>query len=120
MSNAITLLLLFLVLFSAFFVFDQIIRLEYKMYRRNWDEDGRPHGFFWIPKESKGLGGWVVKGGSTLARNRLALRYLFSTPEWVRQDKNAKRLLLWLRILVFTWNAGILIVAAITFLRKMF
>ena len=46
------------VLISAFLTFDSIVRLEYKSYRTNWEDDSRPHGFFGLPVEVKT--GWGV------------------------------------------------------------
>jgi hypothetical protein len=115
MSNIAILFVLFFVLLAAFLVFDQLVRLEYNVYRSKWEADGKPHGFFWVPPESKALSGWIVKGSSTFARNHRALSWLFSTPEWIQQNANAKRLLYLLRLFVITWNVSILIVLATTF-----
>ena len=32
--------------------------------------------------------------------------WLFSTPEWMRGDDRALRLVRWLRVLVLSWNVG--------------
>lgn len=40
---------LFPALLYGFWVFDQIVKLEYEAHRKQWEQDGRPHGFFWIP-----------------------------------------------------------------------
>jgi hypothetical protein len=39
------------VLLGSFLTFDQLIRLEYNSYRSQWENDGKPHGFFWFPHE---------------------------------------------------------------------
>lgn len=114
MSSVITFFLLASVLIAAFLRFDQLVRLEYESYRRIWEADGKPHGFFWVPAESRSLGGWRVKASSGLASKRCALVWLFSTPEWIQRDDRAGHLLLWLRILVLVWNAGIISIAAAT------
>jgi hypothetical protein len=118
MINPIVLILLFPVAIAAFIVFDQIVRLEYSYYRKNWEADGKPHGFFWVLAESKAAGGWLVCLGSSFAMQRRTFGWLFSTPEWMWRDKRARRLVFWLRVLVLTWNVGILgAVTAFLFLR---
>jgi hypothetical protein len=99
MFNPIILLLLFPVVIAAFIVFDQLVRLEYSSYRKNWEADGQPHGFFWVPAEAKSAGGWLVGFGSSFAMQRCTFGWLFSTPEWMRRDEKALRLVFWLRIL---------------------
>jgi hypothetical protein len=108
MLNPALLLLLFPVLIAAFVVFDRLVRLEYSSYRQHWEADGKPHGFFWVPAEAKLAGGWLVSLASWRARNRLSFGWLFSTPGWMRRDEKALRLIFWLRVLVLTWNVGII------------
>ena len=45
---------------AAFVVFDRLMRLEYSCHRKMWEADGKPHGFFWVPAESKAAGGWLA------------------------------------------------------------
>ena len=90
----------------AFVVFDQLVRLEYSSYRKHWEADGRPHGFFWVPAEAKIARGLLVNLGSWRARNRCSFGWLLSTPEWMRWDEKAMRLVFWLRVLVLVWNVG--------------
>jgi hypothetical protein len=103
------------VLLAAFLMFDQLVRLEYHSYRRNWEADGQPHGFFWVPPEVKRLGGWAVSFRSDFASKRCSYVWLFSTPDWVRRDEKAKQLLNWLRVLVIVWNTSILLSAVFAF-----
>lgn len=108
------------VLLGAFLIFDRLVRLEYESYRRHWLADGQPHGFFWVPPVVKRLGGWTVSLRSDFASKRCSYVWLFSTPDWVRKDEKAKRLLKWLRILVVLWNTSILLSAlwAFSYLLK--
>ena len=117
MFNPIIFLCLFPVLIAAFIVFDRLVRLEYSDHRRAWEADGRPHGFFWVPREVTFAGGWLVSLGSSAARMRKSYVWLFSTPDWVRTDNNARRLLYWLRILVLTWNIGLIAAVLANVLR---
>ena len=106
MFKPLILVLLFPILIAAFVVFDQLVRLEYSAYRHSWEADGKPHGFFWVPVEAKNVDGWLMNLGSGYARRRCSFRWLFSTPEWMRRDEKALRLVFWLRVLVLTWNVG--------------
>jgi hypothetical protein len=107
MFNPLILFLLIPVLIAAFALFDRLVRLEYSSYRKHWEADGRPHGFFWVPAESKSAGGWLVGFGSSAAFHRCTFSWLFSTPDWMRTNNAARRLIFWLRVLVVTWNIAL-------------
>ena len=108
MFSPLIFILLLPILFSSFIVFDLLVRLEYKSYPKDWLADGKPHGFFWVATESRVIGGWLVKLGSSIAFNRCAMKWLFWTPDWMHGDEKALRLVFWLRVLVFIWNLGII------------
>jgi hypothetical protein len=103
-------LLLIPVVFAAFIVFDLLVSLEYSSHRKSWEADGKPRGYFWSPSE---IGYFNFSSG--IATQRCSLVWLFSTPEWMRQDVKAKRLIFLMRILVVVWNIGILGSAIIRF-----
>ncbi len=107
MFSPLIFLVLFPVLIAAFIVFDKLVWLEYFSYRSNWEKDGKPHGFFWVPPESRCAGGWLVRFGSSAAQRRKSIGWVFVTPEWMRGDPQALRLVFWLRVLVLTWNVGL-------------
>jgi hypothetical protein len=88
---------------ASYFVFDSLIRLEYFNHRRDWEADGKPHGIFWIPKESTFAGGWLIRLGSAISTKRKSYVWLFSTPAWMKGDRNALRLLFCWRALIFGW-----------------
>ena len=96
------LLALFSVAFAGFWMLDRLVRLEYASYGESWEEDGKPHGVFFVPPETKTLGGLSVRLGSSLALNRCAFAWLFKTPEWMRQDQRALRWVFWLRVFALT------------------
>ncbi len=100
-------LALFPVLIGAFVIFDRLVWREYVSHRAHWEADGKPHGFFWVPPESRLANGWLVRFDSLVASRRNSFVWLFSTPGWARGDRRALRLLFWLRILVLTWTAGL-------------
>ena len=116
MVTVVTILFVASALVTAFIMFDRLVRLEYTCHRRDWEADGRPHGFFWIPREVR-ADSWSKKARSSFASRRCALAWVFVTPAWVRKDAAAKRALFWLRVLVGTWNTSILIIAVFTFLH---
>jgi hypothetical protein len=101
-------LLPFPVLIAAFVTFDKLVRLEYSSYKQEWEGDGKPHGFFWIPTESKSMG-FMVSFGSSIAFQRRAFSWLFVTPAWMKESDRALRLVFWLRVFVLAWNVGIVI-----------
>jgi hypothetical protein len=100
------------VLFGSFLSFDELVRLEYNSYRSQWENDGKPRGFFWFPREywnSQGLGWfdtWKSQYKSNWTMQRTNLTWLFSTPPWIQYDEKAKRLLRRLRFLVLIWNGS--------------
>ena len=89
-------------LFLAFTNFDQLVKIEYNKYKEQWIKDGKPIGFFWRPPESN----WF---GSSIAMQRLSMRWIFRTPNWATGDPQAKIYLRKLRIFVLTWNVGMII-----------
>ncbi len=97
------------VLLYGFWMFDQLVRLEYTDYRTQWEEDGGPHGFFWVPREAKG-GASSIKVNSSFARQRCNFVWLFKTPLWMAQDERALSLLSRFRVMVAVWNIGCLFV----------
>jgi hypothetical protein len=59
----------------AFRTFDQIVKKEYSECHAEWEKDGKPIGFFWVPRDGS------VWSGS-MARSGLALAWIFSSPDW--------------------------------------
>ncbi len=97
-------------LFYGFWAFDQLVRLEHTSYREQWEQDGRPHGFFWGHREAQMSGGLMVGFGSTFAFQRCAFTWLFSTPEWAKKDRKALDLLYRFRVAVASWDIGVLFI----------
>ena len=108
MSNVTMFLSFFPVLIGALVVFDRLVWREYVSHRAQWEADGKPHGFFWVPPESRLANGWFVRFDSWVATPRSSFVWLFSTPQWAQEDRRARRLLFWLRILLLGWTAGLL------------
>jgi len=79
-------------------IFDKLIRLEYTLFRGNWQKDGRPFGIFWVPPEMKraGLREFIR---SSSAHKRIIFNWLFAPPAWVEESSEARAWLYAYRIL---------------------
>jgi hypothetical protein len=103
------------VLLGSFLTFDQLIRLEHNSYESQWENDGKPRGFFWFPREywkNKSTGWfstWKSQYKSDWAMQRANLIWLFSTPQWIKDNEQAKKLLKRVRVLVLIWNCTFLL-----------
>lgn len=91
---------------AGFIVYDRLIRLEYGSYQLDWERDGRPGGIFWSPP------GAVRQGAPFLL-------WMFKTPEWARDNQQARRLLRVLRLLVLIWNVGVVLLVFVPLIRSM-
>ena len=85
---------------------DKIIRIEYRKYKDRWIADKKPCGCFWKPKEIS----WFP---SSIARNLLAFKWLFKTPQWIRKDVDAY---LYLRLLRLFWILFIISIIAVDYI----
>ena len=105
---------LIIVLFGSFLTFDQLVGLEYNSHRAQWEKDGKPRGFFWFPREywrSQNVGwfnNWKSQYASNWTMQRNHFIWLFSTPEWMKQDEGAQKLVKRFRVLVLIWNGSFL------------
>lgn len=97
------------VLSMAFTDFDKLVQIEYKKYKEEWIKDRKPRGFFWKPSEIT----WFAVAGS-FAMQRLSMKWLFKTPEWVTNDLEAKEYLRKLQLYVLIFNVGIIVWAVIS------
>jgi hypothetical protein len=106
------------VLLGSFFTFDQLIRLEYNSYRTQWENDGKPHGFFWFPREywnSQNLSlfsKWKSQYKSVWAAPKANLIWLFLTPQWIKNDERAKKLL---HVYEFLFSSGTVVSFSVLF-----
>ena len=87
--------------------FDKLVRLQYASHRTKWEEDGKPHGFFFRPPETRALGGLFVTRSSSWAFQKCSVLWVLSTPEWMRKDQRALRLVFRLRVLTIASSAGV-------------
>ena len=83
----------------SYFIFDQILKMEYLEFKSQWEIDGKPHGFFWTPPDIEKRFGGVPKFKHTLAFWRCSFVWTFITPEWIRKSSKAYKMLIILRII---------------------
>ena len=95
--------------------FDLLVRLEHKDHRENWDLDGKPYGVVWVPPGTKR--GIAYAFGNPRV-TFIQYKWLFSTPDWMRADQKALRLILWNRIFGFIWLVGMLLILTTLLLTK--
>lgn len=105
-------------LLSGIVTLDLLLRLEYRFHRQSWEADGRPHGFFWVPREIGRFYGLIPDLRSSLSSCRCSFVWLFSTPDWTKSDVNARRLLFWFRFSAVIWNGSILLLIFVAFYRQ--
>lgn len=96
-------ILLIPVLVWAFNTFDNLIKLEYEKFHEQWIKDGQPSGLYWRPTDYR------PSFHCGIATQKSMLILLFNKPEWVASGGQAYNLLKKYRILVVTWNIGIIV-----------
>ena len=67
---------------AAYRSFDRLLRIEYQKHRGQWELDGSPIGFFWVPPGAK-----TFSGG--MARSELVSTWASARPHWVEGDDEA-------------------------------
>jgi hypothetical protein len=83
-----------LVLLVEFWLASRLIRIEYQFHRENWDEDGKPADYFWFV------------AGSYVARFAVSTSWIFGTPDWMKSEPRALRIVIWYLALMFLWILG--------------
>jgi hypothetical protein len=96
-------ILLIPILIWAFNTFDNMIKLEFGKFHQHWIADGKPSGLFWRPAGIRPS----FHGG--IAAQKSMLIMLFKRPEWIASSAHGCILLKKYRILVLTWNIGIIL-----------
>jgi hypothetical protein len=100
--------LLIPVAYAAMSVSDRLIRSQYASYREDWEKDGKPWGPYWrLPGSGTLEQQWQFRRiGYVLASRERLYSWLFKTPDWMRQDQEALRLIFRLRILTLAFTLG--------------
>jgi hypothetical protein len=96
-----------LTVLATCWTFDELVRLQYASHRTKWEQDGKPCGFFFRPAETRVLGGLFVTRTSSWAFQKCSILWVLSTPEWMRKDQQALRLVIRLRVLTVASTAGV-------------
>ena len=96
------------IVIGAFLTFDRLLYLQYSLYRKQWEQDGKPYGFFWIPPVLRRSGFWGFPLNS-LAHRRVIFHWFFGTPRWIRDSPEARLWLYAWRSLMVLANAFILL-----------
>ena len=87
---------LFLICVASFILSSWLIRIEYESHRHSWDEDDKPADYF----------GSVP--GKYASRMVVGIAWVFSTPEWMKRDSKARRIVFAYRLLFVLWIAGVI------------
>ncbi len=66
-------------LLISFFLFDKILKFQYKNYRNIWEKDGKSGGFFWNAPESKFF-------SVSLSRTVRLLSWTFGNDNWMKNE----------------------------------
>ena len=85
---------LFVVVAVALYLGSRLIRLEYETHFDIWVDDGKPSDFF------------AQVPGSFIARMGVLIGWAFMTPDWMKSEPGARKMLLWYRVLFFVFIAG--------------
>jgi len=83
-------------LFLNFAFYYRLLYIERTYYPKSWEEDRQPLGPYKMPSGYNLL-------VSRWAHDRLAREWLFSTPAWVKEDREARILIWCLRIAFLLW-----------------
>ena len=83
---------------ALFLIFDAILRIQYKNHYEEWLREGKPHGFFFTPKEARTFFG-MPGFGSWLATQRRYFTLSWRTPNWALKEPKVLKLIFWYRIL---------------------
>lgn len=70
--------------FYNMWLFDRLVRWEYKHHRQQWEQDGKPGSLLWRPEECK-----LWSSGRT--EHRLNFMLLFKTPVWAAESRECRR-----------------------------
>jgi hypothetical protein len=102
-ATLVVLPLLLFVLFIAYSTFNRLVKIERESFLEQWIDDGRPAEWNWRLFISH------PRGDKLATLSSMAV-LLFHTPEWVRENTQASRLLSRYRLSALIWNIGCIVV----------
>ncbi len=94
--KAILIIPCFVLLITAFFLYDKINKFQYQNYRKEWERNGQAGGFFWNAPESKFFAG-------SLTRSIRLLSWTFGNETWMKNEPKIIRTALIMRLCVFAF-----------------
>ncbi len=104
--------IIFLVSFACIFIslvaFDGLIYRLHRNHRDQWLACGQPMGIFRTPQEVQDLPAGK-QFASSIANSSVSWQWMFVTPEWMKQEADAYRLVRRMRIATVTSVFGMVI-----------
>lgn len=91
------------ILIWAFNTFDNLIKLEYEKFHEQWVADGTPSGIYWRPADYR------PSFTGAFATQKAMFSLFFKKPLWIESSPFAFTLHRRYRILVLTWNVGLVL-----------
>ena len=95
MAGLIFILAASLVLVS-FGLFDRILRFQVENFQSDWEKEGKPIGFFWIPEDSSFISG-------SFQRSVRLLSWTFWSEPWMKNEPTVKKTALVMRSCIFAF-----------------
>ncbi len=93
----------FIFLLVAFSLYDKINKFQYRNYRSDWEKNGKAGGFFWNAPESTFFSGSV-------ARSVRLLSWTFSNEDWMKDEPNIRKIVLFMRLCIFAFWALVIFI----------
>lgn len=82
------------VVVGAFILRSRLLLIEYERHRDSWEADGKPADYFFhIP-------------GSYASVMFVSTAWLFVTPDWMKGDRSAWKMVVWYRVLILLLFVG--------------
>jgi|WetSurMetagenome_2_1015567.scaffolds.fasta_scaffold698293_1 hypothetical protein len=92
--------------FRTIFAFDKLIKYQYENLHQQWEKDRQPYGMFWKPELEKiGMFNRVFFGSPAIS----SFRFIFTTPEWVKNDPESMSNIKKFRKFLLLWNVGVVV-----------
>ncbi len=84
----------FVAIAASMWQFDKLCKFEFENHKDDWENDGKPQGFFWWHAETV-----RYSFTATFARSRCCLYWLFIKPSWTKGNPDIEKTLILYRLL---------------------
>jgi hypothetical protein len=84
--------------------YNKLLKIEYEQYRDEWESDGMLPGFGYMPEGAKR----TIQ--SAWARNHQLFHWLVKSPNWSKNNKEARKYLFLCRFFILAFAASIIII----------